>query len=118
MACVSSVSRSSPRIRVGFGLFLPPPHRGWHGSGGFSSLHCSRGFRAHRVGLEEFLEEWYDRSAERCDLFDNISEVDKYSVTCTVCRHFEEGCCASDSKGPSILSLLKASYIHDGLAWH
>jgi hypothetical protein len=114
---VSSVSRSSPRIRVSFRLFLPLPHRGWHGSGVFSSLHCSRGFRTHRVGMEEFLEEWYDRSAESCDLFDNISEVDKYTVTCTVCRHFEEADCASDSKGPNILDLLKASYIHDGLAW-
>ena len=115
---MSSVSRLSPRRRVGFLLFLPLPHCGWHGSAGFSGLPCSRGFRAHRVGLEEFLEEWYDRSAESCDLFDNISKVDKYTVTCTVCRHFEENYCASESKGPTILGLLKASYLHDGLAWH
>ena len=68
------------------------------------------------MGLEELLEEWYDRSAENCNLFENISEVDKYSVTCTECRHFEEECCSPSSKGPSILSLLKASYRHDGLA--
>jgi hypothetical protein len=67
------------------------------------------------LGLEEFLEEWYDRSAESCNLFENISEVNKYSVTCTVCRHFEEKCCSPDAKGPSILSLLKASYRHDGM---
>lgn len=115
---MSSVSRLSPRIRVGFHLFMPLLHCGCDRSGGFSGLHCSRGFRAHRVGMEEFLEEWYDRSAESCDLFDNISEVDKYTVSCTVCRHFEEDYCASDSKGPNILGLLKASYIHDGLAWH
>jgi hypothetical protein len=70
------------------------------------------------VGLEEFLEEWYDRSAETCDVFENISEVDKYCVTCTVCRHFETGKCGSpDLTGPSIVKLLKVSYRHDGLAF-
>jgi len=66
----------------------------------------------------EFLEEWYDRSAENCDIFVNISEVDKYSITCTVCRYFDSsGCVSPDLKGPSILDMLKASYQHDGLAW-
>jgi hypothetical protein len=67
------------------------------------------------VGVEEFLEEWYDRSAETCNLFENISKVDRYCVTCTVCSHFEKECCSPDSKGPTILSLLKASYVHDSL---
>jgi len=86
--------------------------------GGFNGLEWSRSFRAHIPGVEEFLEEWYDRSAENCDIFINISEVDKYSVTCTVCRYFESGGCSSpDLKGPSILDMLKASYQHDGLTW-
>ena len=72
--------------------------------------------RAHRVGLEQFLEEWYERSAETCDIFDNISEVDRYALTCTVCRHFEMACCSPD-KGPSMVGLLKASLEHDGVAW-
>jgi len=63
--------------------------------------------------LEEFLEDWYDRSAEECNLFENISEVDRYSITCTVCCHFKEKCCSTDSRGPSILKLLKACYHHD-----
>lgn len=117
MECVSSPFRSSPRIRGGFGESLSLPHGRWQGSGGFNGLSRSKSFRAHRVGLEEFLEEWYDRSAENCNLFENISEVDKYSVTCTVCRHFEEELCSPSSWGPSILSLLKASYKHDGMAW-
>ena len=86
--------------------------------GGFNGLHQSRSFRAHIPGVQEFLEEWYDRSAENCDLFLNISEVDKYSVTCTVCRYFDSGGCASpDVKGPSIIELLKVSYQHDSLVW-
>ena len=84
----------------------------------FNGLQWSRSFRAHIPGMLEFLEEWYDRSAENCDLFLNISQVDRYSVTCTVCRHFDSGGCSSpDVKGPSIIELLKASYQHDGLAW-
>ncbi len=83
--------------------------------GVFNGLECPRSFRAHRVGMEEFLEEWYDRSAENCNIFENISEVDRYCVTCTVCRHFEKECCSLDFKGPVILNLLKASYHHDGL---
>ena len=114
---MSSLFRSSRRIRYGFGVFISPPHGGWQASGGFNGFQWSRSFRAHRVGLEEFLEEWYDQSAENCNLFENISEVDKYSITCTVCSHFDEECCSPGSKGPSILSLLKASYSHDGLAW-
>ena len=101
---------------TGFGSmrpYLPPQDL----VGGFNRLGCSRSFRAHKPVLEEFLEDWYDRSAETCNLFENISEVDKYCVTCTVCRHFEGRCVESDLKGPSILSLLKASYKHDGLVW-
>lgn len=74
----------------------------------------SRGFRAHWPLLEEFLEEWYDRSAETCDMFVNISEVNKYCVTCTVCRHFD-ACGATDLKGPNMLALLKIAYKHDSL---
>lgn len=114
---MSSLFRSSRRIRHEFGVFISPPQGRWQESRGFNGFQWSKSFRAHRVGLEEFLEEWYDRSAENCNLFENISEVDKYSVTCTVCSHFEEECCSPGSKGPSILSLLKASYRHDGLFW-
>lgn len=80
-------------------------------------LEWVRTVRAHRVGLEEFLEEWYERSAETCDAFDNISEVDKYCVTCTVCRHFETQCCSTDGKGPGIVALLKATLEHDDVPW-
>ncbi|MGB2798715.1 MAG: hypothetical protein WBC82_02555 [Dehalococcoidia bacterium] len=114
---MSSPSRSSRRIKEEFGLFLCPTHRGEHGLAGFIGLEWSRSLRAHRVGLEEFLEEWYERSAETCDVFDNISEVDKYCVVCTVCRHFEKECCSPDQKGPSILSLIKATYKHDSIPW-
>lgn len=86
--------------------------------GGFNGLGWSRSFRGHKPQLAEFLEEWYDRSAESCNLFENISEVDKYSLTCTVCRHFESGGCGStELKGPGILAMLKVAYKHDGLAW-
>jgi hypothetical protein len=112
---VSSLFRSGHRIRDEFGISLSPPHRERLKQVGLNDLERCRGFRAHRVGLEEFLEEWYDRSAESCNLFENISAVDRYSVTCTVCRHFEKECCSPDAKGPTILSLLKASYIHDRL---
>lgn len=113
MVYVSSLFRYGPRKSDTYGLFPSPPHGGWHGAGGFNGLHWSRSFRAHRVVLEEFLEDWYDRSAVECNLFENISEVDKYSITCTVCRHFKEECCSTDSRGPSILKLLKACYHHD-----
>jgi hypothetical protein len=77
----------------------------------------SRTFRAHYPQIAEILEEWFDRSAEDCDLFVNISEVDKYSVTCTVCSRFDTGDCVStDLKGPSILKLLDAAKVHD--SWH
>ncbi|MBE0416014.1 MAG: hypothetical protein IBX36_05710 [Dehalococcoidia bacterium] len=119
MACVSSFFRSNPGVVRGeFGILLSLPRQGKHRLGGFNGLERSKSFRSHRVGLDEFLEEWYDRSAENCELFVNISEVDKYCVTCTVCRHFKSGGCGfPDVKGPSILKLLKTSYNHDGLTW-
>jgi hypothetical protein len=77
----------------------------------------SRSFRAHYPQIAEILEEWYDRSAENCDLFVNLSEVNKYSVTCTVCNNFDSsGCGSTDLKGPSILKLLDAAKMHD--SWH
>ena len=77
----------------------------------------SRSFKAHYPQIAEILEEWFDRSAENCDLFINISEVNKYSVTCTVCNRFDTGDCAStDLKGPSIIKLLDAAKVHD--SWH
>jgi hypothetical protein len=92
-------------------IYLPPSNSA--GSGFFDS----RSFRAHFPQTAEVLEEWYDRSAEKCDLFINISEVNKYSVTCTVCRHFDssDGCGSTDLKGPSILKLLRNTYKHDSL---
>lgn len=95
---------------------MPPERASEHGPGPCIGLEWRTTLRAHRVGLEEFLEEWYERSAETCDIFDNISEVDKYSLTCTVCRHFEKACCSPD-KGPSMVALLKASFEHDGVPW-
>ena len=64
----------------------------------------SRSFRAHYPHVAELLEEWYHRRAETCDLFVNVSEADKYCVTCTVCHHFESGHsdCANPL-GPSIV---------------
>lgn len=79
-----------------------------------SDFFTSRSFRSHFPQTAEVLEEWYDRSAENCDLFVNISEINKYSVTCTVCRHFDSsGCASKDLKGPSILKLLQNAYKHD-----
>ena len=79
-----------------------------------SAFLISRSFRGHFPQTSEVLEEWYDRSAENCDLFVNISEVNKYSVTCTVCGHFDSsGCDSTDLKGPSILKLLQNTYKHD-----
>ena len=114
---MSSPSLSSPRRRDVFGLPLAPPHRWWRGPGAFECSGWCRRLRRHNIGLEEFLEEWYDRSAETCDLFDNISQVDRYSVTCTVCRHFEKQCCSPDLRGPGILILLRGAVEHDGAAW-
>jgi len=71
----------------------------------------SRTFKAHFPQMSEILEEWFDRSAENCDQFTNISEVDKYSVTCTVCNLFEVGCASLE--GPSIIKLLDAANVHD-----
>lgn len=85
------------------------PLENFRGSGFFGS----RSLRAHFPQLAEFLEDWYDRSAEQCDLFVNISEVDKYSVTCTVCSHFHSGGCSSTGKGPNIIKLLETAYKHD-----
>lgn len=74
----------------------------------------SKALRTHFPQTAEFLEEWYDRSAETCDLFVNISEVDKYCVTCTVCSHFNsDGCISTDLKGPSIKKLLEVALRHD-----
>ena len=85
-------------------------------SAGFGFFN-SRSSRAHYPQIAEVLEEWYDRSAENCDLFVNISEVNKYSLTCTVCHHFDtSGCGSTDLKGPSILKLLDAAKVHD--SWH
>ena len=79
-------------------------------------LLSSRSFRTHYPEVAEVLEEWYDRSAENCDLFVNISQIDKYSVTCTVCRHFDSsGCVSTDLKGPGIIELLQRAYKHDSL---
>ena len=74
----------------------------------------SRGLRGHFPQLAEFLEDWYDRSAEQCDLFVNISEVDKYSITCTVCGDFNSTGCGSSDKGPNIMKMLDVAYKHDG----
>ena len=74
----------------------------------------SRSFRAHFPQMSEILEEWFDRSAQNGDLFVNISEVDKYVVTCTVCNRFEAGC--TSTEGPSIIKLLDAARVHD--SWH
>ena len=115
MACVSSRFRSGPRSEHKLGVSRSSLPRERHDRGGFNGLEWSASFRLHRVGIEEFLEEWYDRSAESCDLFDNVSDVDKYSVTCTVCGRFQTECCSPDSTGPSIISLLKACHSHDSL---
>ena len=71
----------------------------------------------HYIMVEDFLEEWYDRSAEDCDLFENISQVNKYTRSCTECRYFESGCGVEDRKGPNIIRLLQTVYRHDGLIW-
>jgi len=91
-------------------IYNPPP-----GSTDFV-FYISRNFRAHFPEIAEVLEEWFDRSAENCDLFVNASEINKYSVSCTVCQRFDTGDCAStDLKGPSIIKLLNIAKVHDGL---
>lgn len=114
---MSSLFHSNRKIREEFGLFLCLGHRVEHVIWGCIGFEWTSRLRAHRVGLEEFLEEWYERSAETCDIFDNISEVDKYSLTCIVCRYFEKECCYVEGKGPSIVKLLKATYQHDDTPW-
>lgn len=80
-------------------------------------LFGTRNSRAHYPEIAEMLEEWYDRSAEKCDLFINVSKVNEYSVTCTVCGHFDTtGCGSTDLQGPSIIKLLDVARVHDG--WH
>ena len=83
---------------------------------GLIGLEHSRGFRAHQglVSEEEYLEEMYDRTAEVCSLFDNISEVDKYVTSCVVCASFET-CGSHEGEGHSIIDMLKIAYKHDGL---
>ena len=71
----------------------------------------SRNHRQHFPQMSEILEEWFDRSAENCDRFVNASDINKFSVTCTVCSSFESGCTSAD--GPSIIRLLDASRAHD-----
>jgi hypothetical protein len=86
-------------------VYYPPVE-----SSDFVSL-ISRSFRNHFPQTSDILEVWFDRSAENCDHFVNISEIDKYSITCTVCGSFEAGC--SSSEGPSIVRLLEATRVHD-----
>ena len=85
--------------------------------GGFNGLEWSKSFRAHGPILADLLDDYWERTAETCNRFENISKVDKYSIICTVCLHFEEKCCSPDFVGPSMVKLLKASYKHDGLTW-
>lgn len=79
-------------------------------------LPWSRRLRLHFPELSELLEDWYDRAAENCDRFVNISEVDKYSITCTVCRHFDAGgCISSGAAAVDIIALLDRARQHDSL---
>lgn len=79
-------------------------------------LFGTSGFRRHYPQIDEVLEDLYDRSAENCDQFINISEVNKYSVTCTVCRHFNTtSCSSSELKVPNIIKLLEYAKKHDSL---
>jgi len=76
------------------------------GSSGFGFPRF-RTLRGHYPPIAEIIEELYDRSAESCNLFVNISEADEYSVTCTVYRHFDGiGCGSSDVRVPTIIRLL------------
>ena len=106
---MSSLSRCGRRLRDGFGVTLPSSH----GEGASSRPVWSARFRAHRPGFEEFLEELYDRSAENCDQFENTSAVDRYCVTCTLCRHFRRESCPTDAGGSAIVGLLNACHAHD-----
>ncbi len=101
---VSSPSARQPQY---CGPLLPVP---WS-AGPFGS----RRLRLHFPEVTELLEDWYDRAAENCDRFVNISEVDKYSVTCTVCRHFDAGGCISSEAAPDIIALLHRARQHDSL---
>lgn len=75
-----------------------------------------RRLRPHFPETAELLEDYYDRAAENCDRFVNISEVDKYSVTCTVCRHFDAGGCVSpNAAAVDIIALLNRARQHDSL---
>jgi hypothetical protein len=79
-------------------------------------FYSSRNFRAHFPEISEVLEELFDRLAENCDLFVNVNEINKYSVTCTLCQRFDTGDCTStDLKGPSIIKLLDVARVHDSL---
>ncbi len=76
----------------------------------------SRRLRLHFPELAELLDDWYDRAAENCDQFLNISEVDRYSVTCTVCRHFDaSGCISAGTTTADIIALLNRARQHDSL---
>lgn len=97
---------------VGRRLYHSPPLSTMPDGG----LPWSRRLRLHFPELTELLEDWYDRTAENCDRFVNISEVDKYSITCTVCRHFDAGGCFSTGAAPvDIVALLHRARQHDTL---
>lgn len=74
-----------------------------------------RRLRFHYPEIAELLEELYDRAAESCDQFVNLSEVNKYSTTCTVCRHFTTTGCSAQGTATDIIKLLHKTYQHDGL---
>lgn len=75
-----------------------------------------RKLRPHSPELSDLLEDLYDRVAESCDRFVNISEVDKYSITCTVCRNFDAGGCISPGAAAvDIIALLQGARRHDSL---
>ncbi len=74
-----------------------------------------RRLRLHYPEIAELLEELYDKAAESCDQFVNVSEVNKYSTTCTVCRHFSTAGCNAQGTAVDIIKLLQNAYQHDGL---
>lgn len=79
-------------------------------------LFGTRACRKHYPQVDEILEELFDRSAQNCDKFIKMSEVNKYSVTCTLCRHFNTPTCTSpELKEPSIIRLLEYARRHDSL---
>ena len=85
--------------------------------GGFTGIGWSRSLRHHGPIMSDLLEDLYDRTAEECALFDNVSEVNKYSISCTECLHFSAGCVAPEDQVPGIASMLRIAYEHDGQAW-